>query len=102
MTDKILPIKVWLDGETYRELAGHAAQRGTDVGGLLAQLAAASIRRKGRYTRITPEMCDAARELRDLGWSWRAIASRLGCSWKGIKLAVDRDRSAEPESGGPR
>jgi len=99
MTDKILPIKVWLDGETYRELAGHAAQRGTDVGGLLAELAAASIRHKGRYTRITPEMRAAARELRDLGWSWRAIAARLDCSWKGIKVALERETSAETESG---
>lgn len=91
MTAKIIPIKVWLDGDLYRELAGHAAVRKTDVSGLLERLAAASIKPTHRHTRITPEMRNTARDMRSLGYTWHLIADHLDCSVNGIMLALKRE-----------
>lgn len=91
MTDRILPLTVWLDGETYRELAGHARIRHTDVGDLIARLAAASIKPQRRHTKITAEMRATARDMRALGYTWHLIADHLDCSVNGIMLALKRD-----------
>lgn len=86
-----VPIRVFLDGPTFLELEKHAAVRGTNVGGLLAMLARASIKPK-KVPRPRPPITDAqiaeALELRKLDLSWREVGARLGVSHTGIRRAV--------------
>lgn len=94
-----VPIKVWIDGDVYRQLLGHARARDMgDVGTLLARLAETSLRplpesnpRRRKYTHITKAMIDAAHDLRGRGWSWREIEERLDVSATGMRRAMERE-----------
>jgi hypothetical protein len=103
MTENIVPVKVWLAPDTYRELLGHARLRGfEDVGSLVGALAHASLRKsapapaleveqatrrpRGR-TRYTDKMLAELADLRADNVSWRACAEVLGGTASGLQRA---------------
>lgn len=88
--DVKVPVKVWLPQELYRDLSGHAVERDTDVAGLLARLAAASIKPHEPTQRITLRHVTIAREMRALGYTWPVIGKHLGYTGNGIAMAVKR------------
>lgn len=94
MNERIVPVKTWLSTATYRQLSGHAKQRGVDVPELLAQLADASLKpMKQKYTRITAPMITAARQRLASGDTLSEIADDYGCSRLGLRKALTRKAS---------
>lgn len=80
-------VKTMLRPSTYRDLRGHAAVRGVDVGELLSRLADASLHRdpemvqNGQPRKLTDVQVTEMLALRSTGrWSQSALAKRFGVS----------------------
>lgn len=98
-----VPIRVWLPGHVYRAYAKVAAERGCEVGDLLATAAERSVKRPQRpsmtppadprqsgehgrkpFVRMTPERLEFARQMRREGYDAPAIGRALGISRSSI------------------
>lgn len=88
--EELVPVKVWLPASAYRAWERTARQHGKDVGGLLAEQAAKSVRRpstppqpaehRRTWVRMTDERLGYARRLAELGYSQAEIATTVGVS----------------------
>lgn len=90
MTERIVPVKVWLTPATYRALDHHARTRATTVDATLAALADRAVTPRQQYTRITATMIATARRRLHDGDTLTAIANDLGCSRLGLRKAITR------------
>lgn len=90
---RIVPVKTWLRGSTYRKFDALAQSRSTTVDALLSTLADAAMtptRTKQQYTRITAAMITTARTRLAAGETLSAIAADYGCSRLGLRKALTR------------
>lgn len=91
MTERIVPVHVWLTPTAYRALDQYGRKHGgIPVATTLSHMADRATTPRQQYTRITPAMTDEARARLATGDTLYAIAKEFGCSKLGLRKALER------------
>lgn len=95
VTERIVPVKVWLTPETYRTVDRVAQERRTTIDATIAALVERAASHRPKYTRITAAMIATARRRLSDGETLTAVANDFGCSRLGLRKAITRKETQQ-------